>query len=167
MSKELTHIDSEGNCKIVNVVEKQHSARIAIAEGWVLLSDSCLDMIELRQTQKGDVLQVAQLAGITGAKKTSEVVPLCHPIPIDSVSVVLKIHRGKGVHITAEVQNVWKTGVEMEALMAVTSAALTVYDMVKAIERDAVITNVLLLYKDGGKSGQWNRPDPAKKNEIE
>ena len=155
MSLELTHIDKQGNSNIVNVTKKESTARLAIAEGWVLLSTSSLALIENRQNQKGDVLQVAQLAGIMGAKKTAGIIPLCHPIPIDSVSVQLRVEKERGIYICAEVQNVWKTGVEMEALMAVTSAALTIYDMMKSVERHARITDIRLIYKEGGKSGEW------------
>ena len=126
---------------------------MAQAQGWVEVSSEVLEIIEKGGVQKGDVLSIAKLAGICGSKKTSEIVPLCHPIPIDSVSVYLKAEHPRGVHIVAEVCNEWKTGVEMEALMAVTSAALCVYDMIKAIQKDAKITDVSLVYKEGGKSG--------------
>ena len=158
MASELTHIDKEGNTKIVDVTWKESSKRTAVAEGWVLLSDASLEQITSQRIKKGDVLQVAQLAGIMGAKKTSDVIPLCHPIPIDSVSVKLFVEKGKGIHIRAEVCNVWKTGVEMEALTAVSCTALTIYDMLKAIERHAVITGIQLLYKNGGRTGEWKRP---------
>lgn len=157
MASGLTHIDKEGNSRMVDVAQKNASERVAIAEGWVLLSDTTLELITAQRMKKGNVLQVAQLAGIMASKKTAEIIPLCHPIPIDSVSLLLTPHEGKGVHIKAEVSNVWKTGVEMEALMAVSGAALTIYDMVKAIERRAVINNIQLLYKNGGRSGEWKR----------
>jgi len=157
MSIELTHIDKEGNSKMVSIAEKETSKRIAIAEGWVLLSEQTIREITSRKMKKGDVLQVAQLAGIMGSKRTADIIPLCHPIPIDSVAVFLE-PKARGIHIRAEVTNVWKTGVEMEALMAVTCAALTVYDMIKAIERNAIITEIQLIYKNGGRSGEWKRP---------
>jgi len=157
MSSELTHIDKEGNSKMVDVAQKKATERKAIAEGWVLLSDSTLELITMRRLNKGDVLQIAQLAGIMATKRTADIIPLCHPIPIDAVSVLLTPHPEKGIHITAEVSNVWKTGVEMEALMAVSGAALTIYDMVKAVERHAVITNIQLIYKNGGRTGKWER----------
>ena len=153
MSNKLTHISDDGSPHIVNISHKQPSHRVAQAHGWIELSEATLDVIEQGDVHKGDVLSIAKLAGICGTKKTSEIIPLCHPIPIDSVSVSLQIRRPRGVYIVAEVRNEWKTGVEMEAMMAVTSAALTVYDMVKAIEKDAKITDILLAYKEGGKSG--------------
>lgn len=128
---------------------------MAQAQGWVELSPETLDVIDKGGVHKGDVLSIAELAGICGSKKTSEIIPLCHPIPIDAVSVSLQIKRPRGVHIVSEVRNEWKTGVEMEAMMAVTSAALTVYDMVKAIQKNAKITDISLAFKEGGKSGTF------------
>ena len=119
------------------------------------MSADTLQLIADKNIQKGDVLQIAQLAGICGAKKTSDIIPLCHPIPIDAVEVQARIVPQKGVYILAEVRNHWKTGVEMEALMAVSAAALCIYDMVKAVEKTAEIEGVSLCYKKGGKSGEW------------
>lgn len=146
MSDKLTHIDGEGNARMVSVLEKKHSKRIAVAEGWILLATSTLQLIKGNDVQKGDVLSIAQLAGIMATKKTAELIPLCHPIPIDGVDVNLEIQE-KGVYIQAKVYNVWKTGVEMEALTAVTAAALTIYDMVKAIEKTGEITGIRLVSK--------------------
>ncbi|MAA77991.1 MAG: cyclic pyranopterin monophosphate synthase MoaC [Deltaproteobacteria bacterium] len=153
MSNKLTHLTEDGSPHIVNITRKSNTYRVAQAQGWIEISKETLDVIEKGDVHKGDVLSIAKLAGICGSKKTSEVIPLCHPIPIDSVSVSLQIKRPRGVHIIAEVCNEWKTGVEMEAMMAVTSAALTVYDMVKGIQKDAKITDISLAYKEGGKSG--------------
>ena len=147
MSGKLTHIDEEGNSRMVSIIDKPHSKRVALAEGWILLTPKTLALISDQEIQKGDVLSIAQLAGIMATKNTADLIPLCHPIPIDAVDVRLKIH-DKGVHIQATVSNVWKTGVEMEALTAVTVAALTVYDMVKSVEKTGVITDIHLIRKD-------------------
>lgn len=155
MNSKLTHIKDDGTPHIVDLSGKKYTKRMAQAEGWIVLSESTLDVIENKGIQKGDILSIAQLAGIMGAKKTSEIIPLCHPIPIDSVDVHLKICRPRGVYVCAEVRNEWKTGVEMEVLLAVTSSALCVYDMIKAIQKDAVITDIRLVYKEGGKSGTF------------
>ena len=155
MSNRLTHIDQDGNPKMVDISHKANSYRLAIAEGWVLLADTTLLSITQSTIQKGDVLQIAQLAGIQGAKRTSDLIPLCHPLPIDAVQVWVSIEMGKGVYIKSSVRSHWRTGVEMEALTAVTAAALTVYDMVKAVDRSAVLSGICLLEKHGGKSGVW------------
>ena len=128
---------------------------MAQAEGWVELGKGTIERIQNHSIHKGNVLSVAQLAGICGAKKTADIVPLCHPIPIDAVDVRLTVHENRGVHILAEVRNEWKTGVEMEALTAVSSAALCIYDMIKAVQKDAMITDIRLVYKEGGKSGTF------------
>lgn len=155
--QELTHIDSEGNPQMVDIQDKGLTHREALAEGWVLLDDSTILAIESQQIKKGDVLGVAQLSGIMGAKHTSLLIPLCHPIPIDAVNLELTLISGKGVCIQAKVKTFWKTGVEMEALTAVSVAALTVYDMIKAIDRGAKIDGIQLLRKTGGKSGNWKK----------
>ena len=146
MSEKLTHIDQDGNARMVSILEKPHSKRIAVAEGWILLQPKTLSMIRGQDVQKGDVLSIAQLAGIMATKKTADIIPLCHPIPIDGVELELEV-RETGVYIRATVYNLWKTGVEMEALTAVTAAALTIYDMVKAIEKTGEITGVRLVSK--------------------
>ena len=159
MDFNFTHMDKDGNARMVDVSQKKSTERIAVAEGWVLLSEPTMQQIVGKLFQKGDVLQVAQLAGIMGVKKTADIIPLCHPIPIDSVSVVLDTDIKRGVRIVAQVQNCWRTGVEMEALTAVSCAALTIYDMIKSVERQAEITGIKLLYKNGGKSGEWKCPE--------
>ncbi len=146
MTHKLTHIDAEGNAKMVDILQKPHSQRIAVAEGFVRLSPQSLESIALGNNKKGDVLSIAQLAGIGGSKRTADLIPLCHPIPIDAVSVDLRAVES-GVLIQATVGTVWKTGVEMEALTAVTTAALTIYDMLKAIDKEMVIERIRLLSK--------------------
>lgn len=146
MTHKLTHIDAEGNAKMVDILSKSHSKRIAIAEGFVRLSPQSLDSIAQGNNKKGDVLSIAQLAGIGGSKRTADLIPLCHPIPIDAVSVDLRVLQ-HGVQIQAIVGTVWKTGVEMEALTAVSTAALTIYDMLKAIDKEMVIERIQLLEK--------------------
>lgn len=142
----LTHMDKDGNSTMVNVTSKPLLHRRAVAEGWVLMTAETMDLIASQNIAKGNVLSVAQLAGIQGSKQTSQIIPLCHPIPIDSVDVDVQLQE-KGVYIQATVCNVWKTGVEMEALTAVMSAALTVYDMLKAVDSTMVIMDVKLLSK--------------------
>ena len=155
MSKpQLSHIDESGKAHMVDVGAKPETERSAVARGEVILKPETLTLIKAGLMKKGDVLTVAQLAGIMGAKKTSELIPLCHPIPINQVVVELEVDdRLPGVIITARLKTTGKTGIEMEALTAVTVAALTVYDMVKAVEKTARITNVRLLEKRGGQSG--------------
>jgi len=157
MSSKLTHINADGEPHIVDLSAKKNSRRLAQAEGWVELATATIQLIQSNAIHKGNVLSIAQLAGICGAKKTADIIPLCHPIPIDAVEVRLTLHENRGVHIMAEVRNEWKTGVEMEALMAVSSAALCVYDMIKAVQKNATITGICLLYKEGGKSGVFGK----------
>ena len=146
MSHKLTHIDAEGNARMVDILQKPHSKRVAIAEGFIRLSPQSLQSIALGNNKKGNVLAIAQLAGIGGTKRTADLIPLCHPIPIDAVSVELQPVEG-GVQIRATVGTVWKTGVEMEALTAVSTAALTIYDMLKAIDKERVIEQIRWLEK--------------------
>ena len=154
MKKDLTHLRSDGVPHIVDVGAKRHTKRTAQAEGWVFLNEETIKCIKESRVYKGDVLSIAQLAGICGAKKTADIIPLCHPIPIDAVEVVLSLH-DRGVYILSEVCNEWKTGVEMEAMMAVNAAALCLYDMIKSIQKDAWIGDIRLIYKEGGKSGTF------------
>ena len=146
MTHKLTHIDAEGNARMVDILQKPHSKRVAIAEGFIRLSLQSLQSIALGNNKKGNVLAIAQLAGIAGTKRTADLIPLCHPIPIDAVSVELQVMEG-GVAIRATVGTVWKTGVEMEALTAVTTAALTIYDMLKAIDKEMIIERICLVEK--------------------
>ena len=146
MTHKLTHIDADGNAKMVDILQKPNSKRVSVAEGFIRLSPQSLQNIAMGNNKKGDVLSIAQLAGICGTKRTADLIPLCHPIPIDAVSVDLQMIEG-GVIIRATVGTVWKTGVEMEALTAVTTAALTIYDMLKAIDKEMVIERIRLMEK--------------------
>lgn len=153
-NNKLTHIDSNGNAKMVDVGEKPISHRIARAKGQVKLLTSTVDMIKQGLMKKGDVLTVAKIAGIQGAKRTSELIPLCHPLIINQIDLDLSIDNDlPGVQIEASVITDGKTGVEIEALTAVSIAALTIYDMVKAVEKSAIIENIRLVEKRGGLSG--------------
>jgi len=157
MSNTLTHLDPDGNPRMVDLSAKKMTARCAVAEGWILMGAETLAAITDKRVKKGDVLQVAQLAGIMGSKKTSELIPLCHPIPIDGVSLTIDVVPQKGLRVEAQVKTHWRTGVEMEALTAVTAAALTIYDMTKAMDKGVEIYAIRLLSKSGGKSGDWRR----------
>ena len=141
---------------MVDVSAKQATDRRAVAEGMIALSAEALSAVTQQRVRKGDVLQIAQLAGIMGAKRTSDIVPLCHPMPIDGVDVRVELLE-KGLRIVSTVTSHWRTGVEMEALCAVTAAALAVYDMVKSVDRGAEIRSIRLLEKSGGRSGDWKR----------
>ncbi len=155
----LSHFDDAGQAHMVDVSAKAHTAREATARGQVIISLETLDYVTSGTAKKGDVLGVARLAGIMGAKKTSDLIPLCHPLPITKVTVDLTPDPDlPGVTITATVKTNGQTGVEMEALTAVNIAALTVYDMLKAVEKGIVISNIRLLMKDGGKSGRFEAP---------
>ena len=152
----LTHFDEAGQAHMVDVSAKADTARVAIAEGWVKMSPETLDLVEKGDAKKGDVLGVARLAGIMGSKRTADLIPLCHPLALAKVSLDLSIDRSRpGVRIEATVKTTGKTGVEMEALTAVSVAALTVYDMLKAAEKGMLIEGVRLLVKEGGKSGRY------------
>jgi cyclic pyranopterin monophosphate synthase len=154
MSPELSHIDEAGRARMVDVSQKADTERTALAKGEVHLRRETLDLVRKGLMKKGDVLTVAQLAGIMAAKKTSELIPLCHPLPLHEVNVTLELDDTiPGVVITALARTTGKTGVEMEALTAVSVAALTVYDMVKAVEKTGRIQNIRLVEKHGGRSG--------------
>lgn len=154
----LTHITEQGDARMVDVGGKPDTDRVAVAEGFVSLSAEALSAITEQRVKKGDVLAIAQLAGIQAAKRTADLVPLCHPLPIDGVDVHVEPVDGR-VRVRATVRTRWRTGVEMEALTAVTAACLTVYDMVKAIDRGMRIDGVRLLEKAGGRSGHWGADD--------
>ena len=152
--EELTHIDESGQPKMVDVSAKPDTQREAVAKGVVRMQAATLERIKKGQMAKGDVLEVAQLAGIMAAKQTSNLIPLCHPISIDEVRVEFKLDEKNGtVEITSTVKSTGKTGVEMEALTATAVAALTIYDMAKAVDRGMKIDNIRLVKKSGGKSG--------------
>lgn len=150
----LTHIDESGRAAMVDVGGKPDTERMAVARGEVILKPETVELIRQGLMKKGDVLTVAQLAGIMGAKKTSELIPLTHPIPIHQIEVGLELDDSlPGVSIHAALKTTGKTGIEMEALTAVAVAALTIYDMVKAVEKTARISNIRLVEKHGGLSG--------------
>lgn len=151
----LSHLDDSGRARMVDVGAKPDTERTAVARGEVHMLPATLDLIRADALKKGDVLTVAQLAGILAAKRTAELIPLCHPLPLTHVAVELALHDAgwTGVEITAAVRTTGKTGVEMEALTAVSVAALTVYDMAKAAEKTMRIENVRLVEKHGGRSG--------------
>ncbi len=150
----LTHLDEHGRARMVDVGSKPDTERVAIARGEVHMLKATFDLIRDGQIKKGDVLTVAQIAGITASKRTSELIPLCHPLPLTQVDVDLALDESlPGVIITATAKTIGKTGVEMEALTAVSVAALTVYDMAKAAEKTMRIQNIRLVEKHGGKSG--------------
>jgi cyclic pyranopterin phosphate synthase len=155
---ELTHFDDQGRAHMVDVGAKDDTKRSALASGWVRMAPATLALVVEGTAAKGDVLGVARLAGIMAAKRTADLIPLCHPLPITHVSVDLVPDPAlPGVRIAAEVRTAGKTGVEMEALTAVSVAALTVYDMLKAAEKGMEIGAVRLERKEGGKSGLWQR----------
>jgi cyclic pyranopterin phosphate synthase len=147
----LTHLDAEGRAHMVDVSAKADTERIAIAKGEVRMQAATLELIKAGALKKGDVLVTAKLAGVMAAKQTSNLIPLCHPISLTHIGVELELQEGR-VEITATARTVGKTGVEMEALTAVSVAALTIYDMAKAVEKTMQITNVRLVEKHGGKS---------------
>lgn len=153
--KKLTHFDEKGNTRMVNVGEKPETLRIAIAHGYVTAKLETLKLISSQQMKKGNVLEVARLAGYMAAKKTSELIPLCHPLNLTSIRVDVAIVEDK-IEIEAEVQTFGRTGVEMEALTAVSVAGLTVYDMCKAVDREMCISDIRLVKKSGGASGDFN-----------
>lgn len=156
MQDELTHLDEQGRARMVDVGAKDETARIAVAESLVEMAATTRDRMFGGDLPKGDAVAVARVAGIMAAKRTPDLIPLCHPVQITAVAVDIEPVE-KGARIEARVETVGRTGVEMEAMVAASTAALTVYDMVKGIERGAQVSNVRLLHKSGGKSGQWTR----------
>jgi cyclic pyranopterin monophosphate synthase len=157
MSKKLTHFDDSGNAHMVDVGGKSETERVAMARASVTMQPATLKLIRDKKAAKGDVLAVAQLAGIMAAKKTPELIPLCHPLSLSSVDVKLSLDsKRNAVDIEATCKLKGRTGVEMEALTAASVAALTVYDMCKSVDRGMVISEVKLVHKSGGKSGTFN-----------
>ena len=154
----LTHLDALGNARMVDVGGKAESARIAVASGRITMSDEALAAIRAGDAPKGDVIAAARIAGIMAAKKTAELIPLCHPLSLDSVTVEFAFE-ADGIRVTATVSLTGKTGVEMEALTAVSVALLTIYDMAKALDNGMVIGGLRLIEKRGGKSGLWQAKD--------
>ncbi|HEY5476267.1 MAG TPA: cyclic pyranopterin monophosphate synthase MoaC [Tepidiformaceae bacterium] len=151
----LSHVDEKGAARMVDVSAKADTVREALAEGFVVMQSATLALIQEGGLPKGDVLAVARVAGIMAAKRTSELIPMCHPLPISGVTVDLAPVATDRLRIAATVRTTGKTGVEMEALTAVSVAALTVYDMCKAVDRGMRVEGVRLLEKRGGKSGEW------------
>ncbi len=158
--RRLTHVDRHGRPRMVDVSGKPATARRAVAEASVRVSQETLSLVIDGAGPKGDVLLVAELAGVQGAKRTSDLIPLCHPIALTDVGVEITPDRTAGLlRIRASTATVGPTGVEMEAMTAASIAALTVYDMIKGVDRDAEIGGVRLLEKSGGRSGEWHRPE--------
>ena len=151
----LSHLDASGAARMVDVSDKADTAREAIAEGYVVMLPATLALIQQGGLPKGDVIAVARIAGIMAAKRTSDLIPMCHPLPVTGVTVDLEPEGTDRLRIRAKVKTTGKTGVEMEALTSVTVAALTVYDMCKAVDKGMRIEGVRLLEKRGGKSGEW------------
>ena len=156
--QDFTHFNEQGRAKMVDVGEKPVTVRTAVAAGRVLVNDETFALIKSGGMKKGDVLTVAQVAGVMGAKRTPDLIPMCHPILIDGINLELSLDEARrSVEITATVSCGGRTGVEMEALTAVSTAALTVYDMCKAVQKDMVITDIRLLRKTGGVHGEFER----------
>ena len=156
----LTHLDDQGNAKMVDVGGKDITSRVAVARGHVSIQPETLRLIKEGLMKKGDVLTIAQIAGITGAKKTSELIPLCHPLPLDKVDVELTLDETEcRISLEATAKTTSRTGVEMEALTAVSVAALTLYDMCKSVDRGMRIESIRLVQKSGGRSGDINIED--------
>ena len=152
----LTHFDDQGRAVMVDVSDKAETERLAVAKGRVTMRPATLKLILANGVKKGDVLTVAQLAGIAGAKRTPDLIPLCHPLALSFVDVAAELGKN-GVRLTSTVRSTGPTGVEMEALTAVAVGALTVYDMCKALDRGIEVRDIYLLEKSGGKSGVWRR----------
>ena len=156
---DLTHFDDSGRAHMVDVGGKDETERVAVAKGRVVMAPETKRLILHAGVKKGDVLSVAQLAGIMGAKRTPDLIPLCHPLALTSVSVEIEAEaEAPALAITATVKTRGRTGVEMEALTAVSVAALTVYDMCKAVDRSMVLTDIEVVHKSGGKSGTYEKP---------
>ena len=156
----LTHVDASGNARMVDVSQKRVTIREATASGRLRTTSEVIELLRQNGLPKGDALAVARVAGIAGAKRTPDLVPLCHPVALHAVTVELDV-RADSVEITATTRTADRTGVEMEAITAVMAAALTLYDMVKAVDRAAQLTDIQLVHKSGGRSGEWNRPTEA------
>lgn len=156
--KKLTHLDKEGRAKMVDISEKPITRREAFAKGSVYMKPETLELIQDKKIPKGDVFSVSRVAGIMAAKKTSELIPMCHPLNITSVDIDLKLDsKNNKVDIEARIKIVGQTGVEMEALTAVAVAALTIYDMCKAVDKEMIISDIMLMEKRGGRSGEFKR----------
>ena len=154
--KKLSHINDKGEANMVDINNKKESKRKATATGTIILSKKAINEIKKEKISKGNVLNTARIAGIMAAKKTSDLIPLCHPIPVEAIKIDFDIE-DNNINVLAIVSTTNKTGVEMEALMAVNIACLTIYDMIKSIDKHTKINSVKLISKSGGKSGDWKR----------
>lgn len=158
----LTHFDAQGQAHMVDVAGKAETHRVARAAGTIRMQPATLALVASGTAKKGDVLGIARIAAIQASKRTAELVPLCHPLPLTRVAVELALDEAaSAVHITVQAETLGRTGVEMEALTAVQVGLLTIYDMLKAVDRGMVMTDIRLLEKQGGKSGHWVAPDAA------
>ena len=157
MANKLSHVNSSGEAKMVDISLKGETVREAVAKGSVMMLPATLEQVKNASLKKGDVLAVARIAGIMAAKKVPDFIPLCHMIPIDSITIDFDLTKADCIGITSTVKSTGRTGVEMEALTAVTVAALTIYDMCKAVEKGMTITDIYLETKTGGKSGAYHR----------
>lgn len=156
--KKLTHIDEKGRARMVDVTEKPLTQREAVARGSIYMKPETLKLIQDKKIPKGDVFNVSRVAGIMAAKKTSELIPMCHPLSITSVNIDFNLNDKKNkIDIEARIKIIGQTGVEMEALTAVSAAALTLYDMCKAVDKEMVISDIMLIEKSGGRSGLFKR----------
>lgn len=155
----LTHLDEKGQAHIVDISQKSVTERVSVASAMVKMQPETLNLIRSGEVKKGDALAVARVAGIMAAKKTSELIPLCHPLPLTSVKIDFEFVGEDAIKITAETKTTYNTGVEMEAITAVSLAALTIYDMCKAVDRGMIIGEIKLEHKSGGKSGVFNREE--------
>ncbi|MFW6078307.1 MAG: cyclic pyranopterin monophosphate synthase MoaC [Gemmatimonadota bacterium] len=162
VSQPLRHFDDSGRARMVDVGEKAETRRVAVAEGVLITSSDTLDRLAQGRSPKGDPLQVAQIAGIQAAKRTPDLIPLCHPLPLDAVDLVVKADAGvPGIRARATIRLSGRTGAEMEALTAVSVALLTAYDMLKAFDRGMRLADVRLVHKRGGRSGSWDEDVPT------
>jgi len=159
MGKEFSHVDQNGKVQMVDVSKKEITKRTARAVGEIKMQPETLKLIKAGNIKKGAVIETARIAGITGAKKTSDLIPMCHPLLLSSIKVDFELEYQDKIKIKSEVKNSGQTGVEMEALTAVNLAALTIYDMVKAVDKSMEIGSVKLIYKAGGKSGIYERKE--------
>ncbi len=157
MSNPLTHIDKDGRVKMVDVGEKAETQRVAIATGRLIASPETIELVRTSTAKKGDVLTVAEIAGVMATKRTSDLIPLCHPLPITSAKLNIEVISETEIAVTARVKTKGQTGIEMEALTAVSVACLTLYDMLKATDKSMVISQIELLEKTGGKSGTYKK----------
>lgn len=163
---ELSHVDAQGTAQMVDISEKDDTARIAVATGAIRMQPATFELILRQAMPKGDVLTVARIAGIQAAKRTADLIPLCHPLALRGVDIALELDRDlPGVRASAQVRTVGPTGVEMEAMAAVSVALLTVYDMAKAVDRGMVLTDIQVTSKEGGRSGSWRRSSTGSESE--